>query len=185
MGFFDDNYGGKTIYTGGAAIEHADSRAIFRDVHLFLERAKDLAATRGAVIRENLKMSLLGSVMDWWLGELSTAEKRLVKYRASESDLSEWSRLLLDRFSTLPNVAIDAVLKECYTFRDAATQRELREYAQRILRSVKDAGLTNIRNLVDIIYNGINLELRKDVSKPNNTTIINSFLKSIDSYKYK
>ena len=89
LGFFNDNYGGKTIHTRGAAIEHADSRAIFRDVHLFLERAKDLAATRGAVIRENLEMSLLGSAMDWWLGELSTAEKRLVKYRASESDLSE------------------------------------------------------------------------------------------------
>ena len=185
LGFFDDNYGGKTVHTGGAAIEHVDSRAIFRDIHLFLERAKDLATTRGAAVRENLEMSLLGSAMDWWLGELSSAEKRLVKYGASDSDLSEWSRLLLDRFSTPPNVAIDAVLKERYTFRDAAAQREPREYAQRILRSAKDAGLTSIRNLVDIIYNGIDLELRKDVSKPDDATTINSFLKSIDSCKHE
>ena len=185
LGFFDDNYGGKTVHTGGAAIEHADSRAIFRDVRLFLERAKDLAASRGAVVRENLEMSLLGSAMDWWLGELSEAEKRLVKYGASDSDLSEWSRLLLDRFSTPPNVAIDAVLKERYTFRDAASQREPREYAQRILRSAKDAGMTNVRNLVDIIYNGIDLELRKDVRKPDEATTINSFLKSIDSCKHE
>ena len=75
LGFFDDNYGGKTVHTGGSAIEHVNSRAIFRDIHLFLERAKDLAATRGAVVRENLEMSLLGSAMDWWLGELSGAEK--------------------------------------------------------------------------------------------------------------
>ena len=185
LGFFDDNYGGKTVHTGGAAIEHADSRAIFRDVRLFLERAKDLAASRGAVVRENLEMSLLGSAMDWWLGELSGAEKRLVKYGASDSDLSEWSRLLLDRFSTPPNVAIDVLLKERYTFRDAATQREPREYAQRILRSAKDAGMTNVRNLLDIIYNGIDLELRKDVSKPDDATTINSFLKSIDSCKHE
>lgn len=99
--------------------------------------------------------------------------------------MSEWSRLFLDRFSTPLNVAIDAVLKERYIFWDAATQRELREYAQKILRSAKDAGLINIRNLVDIIYNSIDLELRKDINKPDNTTIINSFLKSIDLYKYE
>lgn len=29
LGFFDDNYGSKTVYSGGAAIEHIDSRAIF------------------------------------------------------------------------------------------------------------------------------------------------------------
>ena len=59
--------------------------------------------------------------MDWWLGELSVSEKRLVEYGANDTDLSEWTRLFVNRFSTPPNVAIDAILKEPYTFRDAAT----------------------------------------------------------------
>ena len=43
LGFFDPNYENKSVTTGEAT-EHADKDTIFRDVHLFIERAKDIAA---------------------------------------------------------------------------------------------------------------------------------------------
>ena len=43
LGFFDPNYEGKSI-TAGEAMEHARKDTIFRDVYLFVECAKDVAA---------------------------------------------------------------------------------------------------------------------------------------------
>ncbi|KAL8636664.1 MAG: hypothetical protein Q9228_005964, partial [Teloschistes exilis] len=41
LGFFDPNYDGKSASTA-SPIEHAGKDTFFRDVHLFIERAKDL-----------------------------------------------------------------------------------------------------------------------------------------------
>ena len=43
LGFFDLNYDGHIITTG-EAMEHTGKDTIFRDVHLFIDRAKDMAA---------------------------------------------------------------------------------------------------------------------------------------------
>ena len=43
LGFFNPDYNGKIIAMK-EAIEHARKDTIFRDVYLFIERAKDIAA---------------------------------------------------------------------------------------------------------------------------------------------
>lgn len=58
LGFFDPNYDNKTI-TLGEAMEHAGKDTIFRDVYLFIERAKDIAAVWGdKIVRQNISTSL-------------------------------------------------------------------------------------------------------------------------------
>ena len=64
MGFFNNNYSDKTIYTKNAVIKYTNNRAIFQDVYLFLERAKNLAVIKDTVIKKNLKISLLDSVIN-------------------------------------------------------------------------------------------------------------------------
>ena len=43
-------------------------------------------------------------------------------------------------------IIIDAVLHERYIIRNAISRRESRKYAQKILRSIKNAEMTLIRN---------------------------------------
>ena len=69
--------------------------------------------------------------------------------------------------------------------RDAISRREFREYAQKILRSIKNAGIILIKNQLDIIYNDLNFELRRDVKKPENFIIVNAFFTILDDYKHK
>ena len=63
LGFFDPNYDDKTVHTG-AAIKHAGKDTFFRDMHLFVDRAKQLGVTKGfKAVRDNLWLSLRGSVL--------------------------------------------------------------------------------------------------------------------------
>ena len=183
VGFYDPNYEGKSVGTA-SPIEHTGKETYFRDVHLFIERARELTAVKGGeMVRNNLWTCLRGTALEWWTAEVSDAEKRLSKY-GNGDNLDEWCTLLVSRFKQPSHVAIDAVLRERYTMHDASTRREPREYAQKILRSAKDAGMTNIKNQLDIVFNGIDLELRRDIKPPEEGCAINPYLTAMDNCKH-
>ena len=69
--------------------------------------------------------------------------------------------------------------------RDAISRRESRKYTQKILRLIKNAKITLVKNQFDIIYNDLNLKLRRDVKKSENFIIINAFLTILDNDKHK
>ena len=183
VGFYDPNYEGKSV--GSASpIEHTGKETYFRDVHLFIERAKELAAVKGGeMVRNNLWTCLRGTALEWWTAEVSDAEKRLSKY-GNGDNIDEWNNLLVARFKQPSHVAIDAVLRERYTMHDASIRREPREYAQKILRSAKDAGMTSVKNQLDIVFNGIDLELRRDIKPPEEGCAINPYLTTMDNCKH-
>lgn len=183
VGFFDPFYEGKSA--GSAApIEHTGKETYFRDIHLFVERAKEMATIKGGeTVRNNLWTCLRGAALEWWTAEVSDAEKRLTKY-GNESSIDEWVTLLVARFKQPSHLAIDSVLRERYTMTDASNRREPREYAQKILRAAKDAGMTLIKNQLDIIFNGIDLELRRDIKHPEEASTVNAYLTALDECKH-
>lgn len=182
VGFFDPLHDGKSVASGASSMEHTGKDTFFRDVHLFLEHARDVAGVKGDdLVRTNLWTCLKGTALSWWLGELSENDKRLAKLGTK---LDEWERMLITRFKQPTNVAIDQALRERYTLRDASNHREPREYAQKILRSAKDANLTTVGNHLDIIYNGLDSELRRDIRRPKADTTLEEFLGTLDDAKY-
>ena len=182
IGFFDPNHDNKSMEEGAPPIEYVGKDLYFRDVHLFLEHARDYIPVRGEEqLRTHLWTCLKGRAMNWWLGELGDDGKKLVKLGRG---IEEWELKLTTRFKKPTNVAIDAVLKERYTIRDAANHREPHEYAQKILRSAKDAQFTSLRNQLDIIYNGLDAELRRDLRRPKDTTTLEEFMSDLDEFKH-
>ena len=182
VGFFNPMYEDKSAASGAPSMEHTPKETYFRDVHLFLEHARDVASLKGdELVRTNLWTCLKGPALEWWLAELSENDKRLAKLG---NKLDEWERMLIDRFKSPTNVAIDSLLKEKYTLRDAANRREPREYAQRILRASKDAKFTDVRNQLDVIYNGLDSELRRDIRRPKDGTTLQDFLSDLDDFKH-
>ena len=72
-------YNGKSAVTGNL-IEHAGKDTYFRNIHLFVERAKDLATTKGEeLVRQNLYTCFRGVALAWYTGMLTEDQKRLVK----------------------------------------------------------------------------------------------------------
>lgn len=183
LGFFDSHYDGKTVHSGAPPIEYTGKDTYFRDIHLFLDRAKQFMPAKGAeTVRDNLWLSLRGTALSWWTSELSDTERRIVTYG---KDLDEWSKLLTRRFKQPSFVAMESLLKESYTLKDAAAKREPREFAQRMLRTAKDAGINDVAPQLDLIYTNIDLGLRMYIQRPTEKSSIETFLTELDDRKYE
>ena len=69
-----------------------------------------------------------------------------------------------------------------YTMKDARRQREPFEYAQIITRSAKSCNMTMFSQLY-ALYNDMDIELRRDLPKPDEDTDLNSFLQAMKDNK--
>lgn len=180
VGFFDPFYDGKSVDTG-PAIEHAGKSTYFRDVHVFIDRVKDVARAKGEVLlRQNLQICLRGTAMEWFTTELTDNDKRLVTY-----SIDEWYRLLLARWKKQRSQGMAVLLREKYTMQDAARHREPREYAQTVMRAAQTAEMGAMKDHILLIWNGLDTEFQRDIPEPDAATDYNRFLESFDKRKYQ
>ena len=77
----DKSYGKGKVVTVGKDV-------YYRSVILFIERIKDLASVKGAIlVRSNINTYLRGIALTWYTAELSNLER--VGLRADENDVKE------------------------------------------------------------------------------------------------
>ena len=79
------------------------------------------------------------------------------------------------------------MIKEKYILRDAVNHRKSREYIQKMIRLIKDAGLNLLQNQLNIIYNDIDFSLRKkDVkrSKIKAEVTLSNMMKNLNEAKH-
>ena len=84
VGYFDPFYESKLLDTA-PAIEHTGKSTFFRDIHVFIDRVKDVARAKGdELLRQNLQICLRGTALAWYTTELTENDKRLVAYGIEE-----------------------------------------------------------------------------------------------------
>ena len=110
---------------------------------------------------------------------LTEDQKRLVKLGKG---LEEWERSLLKKWRELPSTAMSIVTKERYTMDDSRRKREPFEFAQMLIRAAKSATMP-VFSQIYLIYNGLELEFRRDLSKPTESTTIDVFLQELEDNK--
>lgn len=121
LGFFDPYFNGKSIATV-ADIKHTSRDTYFRDIHMFVQQAKDLiSAKREQLIRDNLFTYLRGTALQWYTSKLSIDQKTLVKYG---NGIVKWEKQLFRRFRIALNQAIMVITNEKYTVDNARKWRE-------------------------------------------------------------
>ena len=155
-------------------MEHAGKDTIFRDVHLFIEQAKNIAAVRGdKLVKQNLSTCLKSTALAWYTAELIADQKRLLKM---EQGIDKWKTKLVAHFKERLNVAIATIVRERYTLADARSKREPCEYAGVIIWAAKSAELGSAGHIVMMIYNGLELEFQRDLQMPALTIPLEQFL---------
>lgn len=80
---------------------------------------------------------------------------------------------------------MESLLRETYIMRDASSKREPRDFAQRMLRTAKDAGINDVGLQLDMIYTNIDLSLRMYLQRLTDKSTIDSFLIELDDRKYE
>ena len=185
--FFDSYYDDKSLANETSFIVNIDKDTYFRDVHLFIVRAKKMTLTRDEqLIKNNLWLSLKNIALKWWTDELSDAERRMTKMiMIEQKELSEWISLLHNKFKQSTNVAMNNLVQQRYTLRNVAVQREFREYAQKIIRLIKNVDMINVLNQLNLIYNDIDIDVRVDTLRRfKNSIIINEMLSDMNEFKH-
>lgn len=111
-------------------IKHADKNTYFRNVDLFIEKAKDIAIIQeNQHVRDNLFTCFCESTLQWYTFEILSKAKQLIRYK-KEND--HWASQLLRRFRKSTNVLINTILKKRYTMKNTKRYRESREYVAKL-----------------------------------------------------
>lgn len=138
IGFFDPFYEGKSGSTA-PAIKHLGKETYFRDVHGFLDRAKDVATVKGwDFVRNSLSACLQGQAFVWYTSELTDDERLRFKYG---NDLDEWCEALIRKFrqSSADAMEVEVGTGERYGTRDERQRFEPRKYVQTIVGTARSA----------------------------------------------
>ena len=177
--FFDSLYDEKSAIIDNV-IEHFDKNTYFRDIHIFIERIKNIAQIKDdTIVRNNLYICLRKTILTWYTSNLEKNQKRLIKL---SNKMNEWIRILLKKFNQFLNIVMIIVIREKYIMKDVKCKRKLIEYAQIITRAVKFAEMS-IYNQIYLIYNDVDLKFRRNLSILLETTNMNEFLSDLDFKK--
>jgi ribosomal protein L17 len=178
--FFDSNFDEKFVFTN-ETITHAEKNTYYRDVHVFVERIKKMIIVlEFEMIKKNLSSCLRESALMWHIAKLFDVFRRILFY---EENVNEWAQTFIARFKTQITIATANLLKERYILTNAERHRESREYAQKIIRWAKFAKLTSSFNQLNIVYNEIDSELRRDLKKSTKNTTIDDYLQLMNDCK--
>ena len=179
--FFDSMYDNKSINTE-QVMKHVEKNTYFRDVHLFIDRAKNMTVIHDEqFVRENLFICLRDTTFQWYISKISTEIKEFFRY---EQELRYWTKQLLKKFKESADVFMITILRERYIMKNARRRRESREYASIILRATKSTELKFHVNQIAIIYNELDPEFQRNLIKSENVSSLNTFLREMNDFKH-
>ena len=185
--FFDFYYDDKSLVNETNFIVNIDKNTYFRNVHLFIVRTIKMIFTRDEqLIKNNLWFNLKNIALKWWTNKLFDVERRMTKMiMIEQKKLFEWISLLHNKFKQFINVVMNNLMQQRYTLKNVVVQREFREYAQKIIRLIKNVDMINVFNQFDFIYNDINIDVRVDTLRRfKNNIIINEMFSDMNEFKH-
>lgn len=160
--FFDFNHDEKSTFID-QAMKHFEKNTYYRNVHIFTKKMKEMTIVLSLeLVKRNLATCLRDTALIWHTAKLIDSVKRLLTY---DNDVEKWIQTLITRFKKQSFIAIASFLKERYIMNDAKRNRKSREYAQKIIRLIKFAKMNFAFNQLIIMYNEIDVKLRRDLKR--------------------
>ena len=149
IGFFDpEAEGTESIVSQGKYF-------CYRDVYAFVDRLKDMAATKGDdKVRDVLSTCFRGSAQIWHSMELIDIEKEYLR----TARISRICEILITRFKTRGLVALAVLTSFYYGFKEAKAQKTSRSFAQDMFRYTKAAKMTLVYNQLLAVWNNLDLD---------------------------
>ena len=177
--FFDSLYDEKSVAIENA-IEDSKKDIYFRDIHVFIERIKNMTQIKDDIlIKNNLYSCLKNTIFVWYTFNLSDDHKRLIKF---DIEIDEWIRIFLKKFRQSFETVLATVIREKYTMKDVKKRRKFIEYAQIIIKTAKFAEMF-IYNQIYLIFNDLNVEFQRNLNILIENTKLNAFLQKLDLKK--
>lgn len=176
VGYFDPEYQQEQGMSHGPVV-NAGKHIFYKDVYVFTDRLKDLAAQRGeSDIKSVMTACFRGSVLMWYSMELTELERHLLR----DANLDVWYTTLINRFKTRTAVALSQLVGQTYSLVDMQ-HTSPRAFIQHMLHLAKSANFDSTYNQLTLLWNQFAVNLRRDLPEPQQSTTIGQFLEQVDS----
>ena len=161
-------------------IKHFDKNIYFRDVDMFIDRMKNMIVVKNVeLIHQNFYICFRDTIFAWYTSILIENQKRFVKL---SDNVDEWVKVLHKRFKKLISIVMIIITRERYTMKNARRKRKSMKYVDIIIRAIKTINMIVFVQIY-LIYNELNLEFRRDLSKSTKTIIMKIFLQNVKNNK--
>ena len=182
IGYFDPHLSSEF---GEGDMVQVGKDTMYRNVHLFISRAKSIAQSKEPegpnLVRRSLEQCLRGAALMWHTHELSELEQDAL--RGLGTGLERWEAMLLKRFKELRSVALQRLMGEKYTTNDAKHRKEPTAYVQSVLSHARASGIDNVLNQLDMAWTNLDAEVQRDIPEPTERTTVTEFQSQLERMK--
>ena len=178
--FFPDlhsSYGTTEIVTIG-------KDSFYPNASVFLDRLDDIVKLKGGeLVRANLPTCLRGAALQWYMTELTDIEKaslRSLSNTQPQDTIYRWRQALKRRWDPPAALALQNFMNTKYTVNMARSGMSVVQYFATKLRLAKETGFDNVHQQLLAVWNGIDIEIRKHIDEPDETTSIDCFRRRLE-----
>ena len=178
--FFDSFHDDKSVIID-AIMKSTNENIVFRDVHLFMIKARNFAVTKNEdIVRRNLFQCLKNDALNWYTSLLIDMKKNFLLLN---HDLNQWEKYLVKKFRKSSTKVMKELVKKSYSMTNAQHERESRKYAQKIIRLDKSTELSIFNQLLQI-WNEFDVDFQLHVNKFINDIKLSDFLRDLNDRKH-
>lgn len=164
------------------ALRQQGHHVYYRDVNVFIDRLTDIVDTKGELmVKSNIQACLRGNALTWFTSELTDMEKRLMRNQPLEQG---WFAELKRRFKANPLEALEKLKAMRYGFVDVANRRSPQSFAEEVIRHARNAEIGDQYQHIKLIYNALDPQLQRDVTRPTATTTRTEFLQELEDNQF-
>ena len=131
-------------------------------------------------IKKNLSTCFKESALIWHIVEFTNTFRRILTY---EQNVKKWIQTLTQKFKQQTITITINFLKEFYIMKNVRKLRKSRKYVQKIIRLIKSAQMKFVFNQFNIIYNEIEVKLKRDLKRSTNMNTINEYFEELNECK--
>ena len=180
LDFFDSFHDDKSVIID-AIMKFTSENIVFRDVHLFMTRARDFVVTKDEdIVRRNLFQCLKNDALNWYTSLFIDMKKNFLLL---DHDLNQWEKYLVKKFRKSSTKIMKELVKESYNITNAQHEREFKKYAQKIIRLDKSIELSIFNQLLQI-WNEFDVNFQLHVNKFINDIKLSDFLRDFNDRKH-
>ncbi len=97
--------------------------------------------------------------------------------------INEWSNALIKRFREPFDQALKSFISSKYTVTDVCNRVEPSKYIQNLIRHGKSADITGTRQQLMMAWQGLDPELKLNITRPTATTTTSDFIHELEEWK--
>ena len=115
----------------------------YRNVHLFVEKIKNLAMIKNSVlIKNNINIVLKNSIQNWYTAELINLKR--IDLRSNINEINARCIVLITKFKNFSGVVLIKFIAKKYIVKNAKNRRKFFVYVQIIIRHVRIVSIKKI-----------------------------------------